>query len=1466
MAGNDSDLKLDPLNPPKYCPHCAKSGLKTKVKKFKLDPNKDDLTIMCKNPECPWPFSVVEEPKDATVKEELVKGKSKKRQGHESSSDLEASRPSDGRSPLKKKAKLDLSKLREVDANPKEQEVSRKIEVDRCNEDLDPEALDYEPEAEKGVVNCNEINEEVACGSDDTKADESYHRAALKDHKAVMKDAEPKEGRIKNGKNCELNKSEATSNDEKKVENQTEPEKAMLIEENKGIGENYGLNSTSVSKEDECTKLDDKSDAIDSKEVCGRVEDLKNLESTTVNEKEAREAAIKAAEESNKDLFNFTRIPVKVREPLKLPRHAADMFSSGRPISPSDLDFSPDSPIPPQSPPCALSDVSESDSELESLASECSTMTAVSELSMGDEDVGGDATGKIKKRGMKKKRKDRRRQHGGKCSKEQPRSSDLAIMTKVAAEDAKESKIKDGRVELVEARGKIVEIVELKVGTEKELSLEQNNLTNSGVKSLALKEPLPMPMEVEIVTRSATSSSMSIGLPCNDPPASQQSIFEPESESSFEPQPMSTEPSSKDTPLPLPVAMSVSPQLEPAGQTDAPDMKSDEEEGLQDFVVKDVDKVLPDELQKSTRGEKSRQGIRVLLPKGENELDTEEDGLESTEVESLNCKKGVQEEEEALFKSPMRPSISSPARTVATFAPPESPTGSQSLGNLSPASLPSPGYTPRAFSIPSLLSPMPATPRGADEDSQEEIVVAAPTPKSRPAGTFLEKLAAKLTKKQGGVPIGAEVGTKETGVSKSVKVKGRRGKKGRKPSKFGTASFMSEESSSEEEESKEEGLNKKKDLKTSAMKGSLMGSANSASVGKKPGENLQSRVEKLQNQDKPQMVIKAMQDPSCVPGITASATIQASPKPHSAASSIVKVASMASTRPSSEAVLLSPRALPSSPGSPARLRLVVPVTGSLSRLPTNLVPCAPPPHLRMRAPLGSPVRSPKTSCSSKLVGSPRASNLVPCSPPSLRSPPVATSSSLLPLSSLSSPTSTPSVVPPVPSTSIDRAAADANLVPQRQNAGKEEKTSQSVSRSVGAKTFTRRPKTGTLAGYSEPKALMSRRTGLGIDATQDKDICIDLPTLSLAAYEPELPGFDTVLKLGCGATERPLVPEPESEEESNDCEVLENSVVFHVANQAMITQPTGGDNLEVKEQGSTRVLLTASSNQIEVHDLKEAVNRSYQQHQRGQNGAAQLLPDAGSFEKHGRGWFQWKDWRVDEPFINGFSSYMTTLVTKWRHQLQPEMDPKISALLKEREAGGSKPEVMQKIIIFFAEVFVKFLFIKSNFPSVSMDRLVDVLRRFHTMDNTKFSDECNPGQSVHALLSPPQEKVTEGTGGRRTITVVRPADMTEQAKVAALAKQNLTPVTASGSRYQSAPPAHQGSCTTTNAARAGSNDPAFNRSPGFPARSPLSSVPNLAHQGPSSTHLSLGVYPTPDTPAPINLSIVNRPRGIGPGS
>ena len=300
---------------------------------------------------------------------------------------------------------------------------SADVEKEHTYEGLDPEALDYEPEAEKESVDQDETNKGVVSFTIDTKEEETNQHGNARGESGIEGGADERGEDLSGAEiNHELN---ATFSDkEEKEDNLEEPASASLIIESKGQdGNKGGLKSTLGSKEDEVSKLEDKTELIASKEVdCGSVEDLKNLESTTVNEKVAREAAIKAAEESNKDLFNFSRLPVKVRGPLKLPRHAADMLSSGRPMSPNDeLDFSPDSPIPPQSPPCALSDVSESDSELESLASECSTMTAVSELSMGDEDGGGDGPGKIKRRGMKKKRKDRRRLHGGKCSKEQHR-------------------------------------------------------------------------------------------------------------------------------------------------------------------------------------------------------------------------------------------------------------------------------------------------------------------------------------------------------------------------------------------------------------------------------------------------------------------------------------------------------------------------------------------------------------------------------------------------------------------------------------------------------------------------------------------------------------------------------------------------------------------------------------------------------------------------------------------------------------------------------------------------------------------------------------------------------------------------------------------------------------------------------------------------------------------------------------
>ena len=44
------DLKLDIHNIPKYCPQCQQNGLKSKVKKFRLEPNEPKV-VMCINGE-----------------------------------------------------------------------------------------------------------------------------------------------------------------------------------------------------------------------------------------------------------------------------------------------------------------------------------------------------------------------------------------------------------------------------------------------------------------------------------------------------------------------------------------------------------------------------------------------------------------------------------------------------------------------------------------------------------------------------------------------------------------------------------------------------------------------------------------------------------------------------------------------------------------------------------------------------------------------------------------------------------------------------------------------------------------------------------------------------------------------------------------------------------------------------------------------------------------------------------------------------------------------------------------------------------------------------------------------------------------------------------------------------------------------------------------------------------------------
>ena len=79
---------------------------------------------------------------------------------------------------------------------------------------------------------------------------------------------------------------------------------------------------------------------------------------------------------------------------------------------------------------------------------------------------------------------------------------------------------------------------------------------------------------------------------------------------------------------------------------------------------------------------------------------------------------------------------------------------------------------------------------------------------------------------------------------------------------------------------------------------------------------------------------------------------------------------------------------------------------------------------------------------------------------------------------------------------------------------------------------------------------------------------IELPTLSMVSFDSDDPDYALVKKLGAGVKKDGAVsrqpPRPVTSGEAGAGPAQgDNSVVFHVATQAMISQPTASDNLEV---------------------------------------------------------------------------------------------------------------------------------------------------------------------------------------------------------------------------------------------------------------------------------------------------------------
>ena len=194
-----------------------------------------------------------------------------------------------------------------------------------------------------------------------------------------------------------------------------------------------------------------------------------------------------------------------------------------------------------------------------------------------------------------------------------------------------------------------------------------------------------------------------------------------------------------------------------------------------------------------------------------------------------------------------------------------------------------------------------------------------------------------------------------------------------------------------------------------------------------------------------------------------------------------------------------------------------------------------------------------------------------------------------------------------------------------------------IKMSKPSKTFTRIPKKLPVKDNKE----ITLVNHLDIETVVvPEDTSIDIQTLSMATFETEDPDFALVKKLGAGvqkdhdtvdlATVNSALMT--SSLSANKTVKNDNSVVFHVANNTMTTQPTECNNLEVKEQGQTKVLLTAGSDLIEVHDLKKTYQRqnTFPLYGRGRGRGRGKDTLTRFMEKEsiinntfGNGWFMW---------------------------------------------------------------------------------------------------------------------------------------------------------------------------------------------------------------------------------------------------
>ena len=104
-------------------------------------------------------------------------------------------------------------------------------------------------------------------------------------------------------------------------------------------------------------------------------------------------------------------------------------------------------------------------------------------------------------------------------------------------------------------------------------------------------------------------------------------------------------------------------------------------------------------------------------------------------------------------------------------------------------------------------------------------------------------------------------------------------------------------------------------------------------------------------------------------------------------------------------------------------------------------------------------------------------------------------------------------------------------------------------------------------------------------------------------------------------------------------------------------------------------------------------------------------------------WFWWRGWKVDSNFMVDFTNYMRKLMIKWKPTKSKTMDPRIFALMKEKEENKENPKTVLKMISFFSQVFVKYLYIKTHFLQLEAGTVLNILKENHSLNNQQFTQE-----------------------------------------------------------------------------------------------------------------------------------------------